>query len=257
MNIHELRADIDKIDNEMLALFQARMELSKKVAAYKIAHGSVILDAKRERQIIGKYDEDAYFKRFIQEIMEISRCIQTKIALNNNIVLIGMMGSGKTSVGRILSDLLDIECVDTDKAVEKAQKLSIPSIFSRYGEKGFRSLESAQIASAVAKKPPRVISTGGGVILNEKNMLLLRSNGLVFFLNRPIEAIQYDLENVFSKRKFRLKRPLLAKKNDLIRIYQERLPLYKKYADYEIKGNFRSIDAAQRILKELQLRGKL
>ncbi len=229
MNLDEIRLNIDKINEEMLKLFKQRMELSRQVVLYKSENKIPILNKQREQEIIARYSEgDPFTAQFFEYLMQISRNWQTKIRLSKNIILIGMMGSGKTTIGRLLAKKLVLPLIDTDDEIEKEANMSINDIFKKQGEEAFRLLESLKIKEA-SEKPPAIISTGGGVILNDKNMKILKEKGIIFFLNRSVKAIEADIE---------LKsRPLLQKGVDMVsKIYKERLLLYQKYADYEIKG---------------------
>ena len=244
MNLEEIRIEIDEINEKMLALFQKRMELSKQVITYKLEHQIPIINKKREAEIIAHYGaDDPFAMQFFESIIEISRNWQTKLMIDKNIVLIGMMGSGKTTIGRILEHQLALPFVDVDSKIEIAAGMSIPEIFEQ-GEEVFRQLEACEIEK-IAKCMPSVISTGGGVILQEKNMQKLKENGIVFFLNRPIKAVVADIA---------LKdRPMLDNRIErVLEIYEERLPLYQKYADYEIKSAKTPREVSAEIITLLQ-----
>lgn len=148
----------------------------------------------------------------------------------NNIILIGLMGSGKTTVGRILGKKLGREFVDTDRVIEEKLGKSITEIFNTQGEEFFREFEKLTIAEA-AKHSDTVIATGGGAVMNEENMLALKSGGKVFFL----AACPWTLANRLKGDK---KRPLLEgaqtvdEATDKLRgCLGSRQPLYEKYAD--------------------------
>jgi len=165
-----------------------------------------------------------------------------------NIVLIGMPGSGKTSVGKILAESLNMDFCDVDEYIEKKSGKTIPEIFKE-GEKHFRTLERAAIEE-LSQKTNTVIATGGGVVLFRQNIENLKRKGLVFFINRPIDDIVNDID--ISNR------PLLA--NDVNRIYQlfrERYELYKKYSDFEVKSQNEIMDTVKKIIKILEDRNYL
>jgi len=124
--------------------------------------------------------------------------------MNNKIYLVGSMGSGKSSIGKLLAKKLDIPYYDLDKTIESDEKMSISKIFDRYDEKYFRKLESAALEK-YSKYNKFVISTGGGCILNEKNQKILKS-GLVIYLKINLDA-QYE------RIKNRSHRPLLNNTN--------------------------------------------
>ncbi|QCX34710.1 shikimate kinase [Caloramator sp. E03] len=149
-----------------------------------------------------------------------------KININKNIVFIGMPGAGKTSVGKAVSQRLQLPFYDVDTYIENKEGQLIKDIFQQYGEEHFRRLESEAIIE-VSKNCPSIISTGGGTVKISSNMEVLKSNSIIIFLNRPIENIIKDIDISV--------RPLLA--GDVSKIYnlfKERYPLYKKYCDIEI-----------------------
>lgn len=105
-----------------------------------------------------------------------------------NVVLIGFMGTGKTSTGKLLANRLGYFFIDTDNKIEIDNKISINDMFAQYGEKYFRNKE-AETIHKVAEYHNAVISTGGGVVLNEDNMIALRQNGIIITLKASIDVI--------------------------------------------------------------------
>ena len=166
-----------------------------------------------------------------------------------NIVLIGLMGCGKSTVGRALSYRFKMPYVDLDAWLERKEGRSISEIFAQDGEAAFREIEHRVVEEASAWSG-HIISTGGGVVLREDNMKALRKNAIVVFINRPVEEI---VKNVNIR-----KRPLLANGPEkLFQIRREREPLYRKYADLEINncGSFRDgvQNAYRRIRRAIHL----
>ncbi len=146
-----------------------------------------------------------------------------------NIFIIGPMGSGKSTVGKILSDELFLNFFDTDEEIELRTGASIDWIFDLEGEEGFRKRES-DILLEMVQKNSIVLSTGGGIILSDNNRELLSSRGTVFFLSTPI-YIQVERT---SKDK---DRPLLKKGDPtkiLTKLHKKREGLYQSVADYVV-----------------------
>lgn len=145
--------------------------------------------------------------------------------LTKNIVMIGMPGSGKTTIGKELSKRLKVEFCDIDEYIIEKEGKSISEIFEK-GEDYFRSIESRTVKE-VSSKFPQIIATGGGVVKREENIKVLRQNGIIIFLNRPVKHIAQDVD-IKS-------RPLLKDGPEkLYELFKERYELYNKYCDYKI-----------------------
>ncbi|MCT4564415.1 MAG: shikimate kinase [Maledivibacter sp.] len=161
--------------------------------------------------------------------------------VNENIILIGMPGSGKTSIGRLVADELSMEFCDIDEYIEKKEGRSIPDIFQNDGEEYFRKLESESVEE-VSRYTDSVISTGGGVIKFHKNMEFLNESGIIIFVNRALDNIISDIQTHG--------RPLLKDgKERLYKLYNERIDLYKKYCNYEIINDGSIEDVVERIIE--------
>lgn len=112
-----------------------------------------------------------------------------------NIVLIGIMGCGKTTCGNYLASILDnFKFIDTDYEIEKQQKLKINQIFSQFGEDYFRSLEH-KLIKKIINESNKIIATGGGIVENSQNINLLLKHDTVFYLNTPLEIIKNRIHN--------------------------------------------------------------
>ena len=155
-----------------------------------------------------------------------------------NLVLIGMPGSGKSTVGKILSRMLCMPLVDTDALVEQTAGKTIPELFAQEGEAAFRDRETAAVRQAAALDNT-VIATGGGIVLRPENMEALAATGLVFFRDR-------DLEDILGED--HMGRPLVGRDPEKLRIiYTQRIELYRKYAQYIISNTKTAEEAAARI----------
>ena len=142
-----------------------------------------------------------------------------------NIVLIGMPGSGKSTLGRYLAELLGREFLDADEEIEKASGQTIPELFA-VSEDRFRDWETA-IVRKLSQTDNKVLAMGGGVVLREENIACLKKNGLIVFIDRSPGAIVRDIETG--------SRPLLAAgKEKIYELYARREKLYREAADLTV-----------------------
>ena len=153
-----------------------------------------------------------------------------------NIVLVGMPGSGKTTIGAALSAITGREAVDLDAEIVKKAGKSIPEIFAASGEDGFRAIESEVTAECGARRGV-ILVTGGGVVTRGVNYAPLRSNGRIYQICRPIEALSRE------------GRPL-SQNADLSQMAAVRMPLYQKFADCAVENNRTPKDAAAEIWRD-------
>lgn len=176
---------------------------------------------------------------FDKEIVDsVTEKILKKVSTDmKSIVLIGMPGSGKSSIGNFLAEKTGREFLDTDEEAEKIASLSPAEIIKTQGEKNFRKIENEAVKS-LCKLSGKIIATGGGVVTNEENFDAIRQNSTVFFINRDISVLPTD------------NRPL-SQKNSLDDMFKIRLPLYRKFCDFEIDGNGTIEEVAQRILERI------
>lgn len=162
-----------------------------------------------------------------------------------NLYLVGPMGAGKTTVGRHLADLLGREFLDSDHEIERKTGATIPWIFEKEGEHGFRSRESTVI-DELTKKQNLVLATGGGAVTQVLNRNYLKNRGIVIYLYTPVEL---QLQRTYRDKN----RPLLQVENPeqkLRELLNIRDPLYRDVAHYIIETNQGAArDLAQRILQ--------
>ena len=146
-----------------------------------------------------------------------------------NIVLIGMPSCGKTTLGKKLSKELGYDFIDLDNAIVSKANKSIPEIFKESGEVGFRKIES-EVCLEASKCNHTVISCGGGIIKNKMNMKALALNGFIIYIKRDVNQLLVGNG-----------RPLSKDKDTLVKMFEERHPLYLKYSDVSISntGNFK------------------
>lgn len=146
-----------------------------------------------------------------------------------NIYLIGLMGAGKTTIGKQLAKALKIPFFDSDKVIEEHTGVDIPTIFEFEGEEGFRDREQ-KIIRKLTEMKGIVLATGGGTILREANRDLLKANGYIVYL-------QCSIERILERTRRDTQRPLLKTDNPRERLYNlsnQRHPLYLSCADFKI-----------------------
>ena len=170
--------------------------------------------------------------------------------LMRSVVLVGMMGSGKTAVGRALSARLGVPFLDSDAAIEEAAQASIAEIFARDGEPFFRDREAAVIARLLSG-PPAIVSTGGGAFMAERNRGAISQKGVALWLDA-------DLDTLWERVRHKDTRPLLRTpdpRGTLAALYEKRVPVYR-LADLSVKTEpgFSIEDTASRALEVLATR---
>ena len=168
---------------------------------------------------------------------KIDKIYQNLLASKQNIVLIGMPGCGKSTVGKQLAEVLDMDFVDTDTLIEQTAQKTISQIFEDSGETSFREIES-EIIFDIAKTQSKVIATGGGAVLRSINTDALKQNGKLYFLDRPLS----DLVTTDD-------RPLSSNRNDLEKRYNERYDIYCSSCDVHVEASG-SVSDVVKIIKE-------
>ena len=173
--------------------------------------------------------------------------------LKKPVALVGMMGSGKSAIGKVVSSIIDVPFVDADVEIEKAAKLSISEIFERHGEKFFRDREN-QVIKRLLKERPCVLATGGGAFVDEKIRISIKQHGVSVWLNA-------DLETLWKRVKHKKTRPLLRTDNPketLANIYKKRIETYS-LADViiESRGTSSLEKMANRVINSLLDRNEL
>ncbi len=164
-----------------------------------------------------------------------------------NIVLIGFRGTGKSTVGKLLAQRLERDFIDSDKCIESSTGKTIKSIFEEVGEKGFRKIE-ADIITELSKMDNTVISAGGGVVLKEENVRILKNNGFLVLLEATPKIIH---NRITQDEKTTQQRPSLTDKTPLDEIKHlitKREHAYKNAADYTINTSYVSCED---IVKEI------
>lgn len=137
------------------------------------------------------------------------------------IVFVGLMGAGKTAIGRKLAQMLDIPFVDSDHEIEDVSRMSVPELFERYGEPEFRALEQ-RVIERLVREGPRVVSTGGGAFMNEHTRAAIAGHGVSIWLKADLDLL---MERVAKKQN----RPLLKNPDPravMQKLMADRYPVY-------------------------------
>jgi len=225
----KLSAVIDVVYNPM----RTKLLVEAKKAGIRTANGLFMLTAQAlmAHNLFFGIEAD---KR--QDLMSIEEALSKAVKRFSNIVLIGMPGCGKTTIGRELAKIYEKDFVDTDDLIEVRTGRKIPDIINEDGEPRFRELESGVIAEAAAKTN-QVLATGGGSVLAEENRDALAQNGIVIFLERSLDRLATN------------GRPLSV---DLGVLYQQRLPIYESFCQYEVTLDDDLADNIRRIKEALE-----
>lgn len=167
-----------------------------------------------------------------------------------NIVLIGFMGSGKTTIAKAISKKLKFSVLDTDVYIQNKYKMSIKSMFNKFGEEYFRHIES-DVCKEISSFQNIIISTGGGIIKNPINIENLKSTAIIVYLDLDFKTSYNRIKNT--------NRPLVASNSyiELRDLYYERKSIYKQYADIKIDIKKSVTFNTNEVIKHLYLRGHL
>ena len=159
---------------------------------------------------------------------------KARVALGGrNLVLIGLMGAGKSAIGRLTAQALGIPFIDSDHEIERVSRMSITDLFAAYGETEFRALE-ARVIKRLLKSGPRVISTGGGAFINETSRRYIKRGGLTLWLKA-------DLDVLWERVNKRDSRPLLKTENPKQTLENLMNARYPIYAEADLKVHSRDV----------------
>lgn len=167
------------------------------------------------------------------------RVYKKVLSEKENIVLVGMPASGKTTVGTLIASMLSRKLVDTDAEITSDEDKQITDIFAELGESGFRDIEERVIREKVLSLGGAVIATGGGAILRDSNVDALKQNGRLFFLDRPLGLLIPTDD-----------RPLASTADAIKQRYEERYPRYMAVSDVRIDASGAPEEIANNIIQE-------
>ena len=217
-------------------------------AVYNPIRTNLVLDAMEK----GVKAEGGLYMLVMQAVVAVEKFLDTEISrkiadevfasvlsAKENIVLTGMPGSGKSTVGKLLSATVDgYEFIDTDVEIEKLCGCAIKELIASKGEKYFRDIES-DVIRRVSAEGCRIISTGGGAVLREDNIRALRQNGRIFFIDANLSRLRATDS-----------RPLSNTEDKLVKLYNDRIDIYNSTADVTVPDADTARGEAEYILKK-------
>lgn len=241
--LNEYRKALDAIDDRIIAAFSERMDTVDAIGAWKREHRVEAFDPDREQAMLTRLCAEVpeqrrdAVKALYAAILSISKAQQR--FQNTNIVLIGMPGSGKTSVARHLSTLLNRPIASTDEESERRIGATIESLFRTQGEAAFRKIET-EVVRDLASVWGSIIATGGGTVVSGENRRILRGNSRIYYIRRPLSEL--DTAG----------RPLSQGEGALERLYAQRHAIYESFSDVQLDADADFAETAKRIAEEFK-----
>ncbi len=230
-------------DDKIIDALVERNAIIEKIMAYKETYGMPILqpaqEEKQQRRLDAKLKDNKYrdeIQDVFKRILRNSKRIQARRLFSYNIVLIGFMGAGKTTISDYLSMMFDMKLVEMDQEIAEREQMSIPDIFATYGEEYFRNLETNLLKELQTGKNC-IISCGGGVARREENVVEMKKNGRVVLLTASPETI-------YDRVKDSNDRPLLKDNNNvefIADLMEKRREKYEAAADVVIQTDGKTI----------------
>lgn len=237
------REQLALCDDKIIDALMERNAIIEKIMAYKEEYGMPILQPQQERKQKvrleqklehNKYQDEIY--DVFQRILKNSKRIQARKLFDYNIVLIGFMGAGKTTVSDYLSTMFDMDIIEMDQEVADREEMSIPDIFATYGEEYFRDLETSLLVELQDRKNV-IISCGGGTALRENNVAEMKKNGRVVLLTASPETIYERVKDSDD-------RPVLkGRKNvdGIAELMEQRREKYEAAADIVVQTDHKTV----------------
>ena len=253
--LEEIRERLDLCDKKIVSVLEERMDIIKEIMVYKKENGLPILQPEQEKRqrkmLLTHVDENTYKDEILDiftYIVENSRRIQAKTLFTYNILLIGFMGAGKTTISDYLSTMFDMDIVEMDQVIAEREEMSISDIFATYGEEYFRDLETNLLIEMQSHKNA-VISCGGGAALRERNVAEMKKNGRVVLLTATPETI-------YERVKDSNDRPVLnGRKNvkGISELMEQRREKYEAAADIVINTDDKTVlQICEELVQRLQ-----
>lgn len=230
-------------DDKIIDALAERSGIVERIMAYKEEYGMPILQPRQEEKQKKRIEEKLKGNKYKEEIQDVFSCIQknskriqARQLFDYNIVLIGFMGAGKSTVSEYLSTLFAMKYVEMDQVIAKREQMSIPDIFETYGEEYFRNRETELLIELQSERNV-VISCGGGAAMRERNVAEMKKNGRVVLLTASPEVIYGRVKDTED-------RPVLkGRKNveGISELMEQRRGKYEAAADIVIRTDRKSV----------------
>lgn len=230
-------------DDKIIDALVERNAIIEKIMAYKEKYGMPILQPAQEAKQQKRLDEKLEGNKYQEEIQDVfarilrnSKRIQARKLFSYNIVLIGFMGAGKSTIADYLSTMFDMKLVEMDQEISDREEMSIPDIFATYGEEYFRNLET-ELLRELQNGRNCIISCGGGAALRSENVVEMKKNGRVVLLTASPETI-------YERVKDSSDRPLLSGNNSvefIADMMEKRREKYEEAADIVVQTDDKTI----------------
>lgn len=237
------REQLALCDDKIIDALVERNAIVEKIMAYKEQYGMPILqpqqEAKQKARLKEKLDDNKYKEEIYDVFRRINRNskrIQARKLFDYNIILIGFMGAGKTTISDYLSTMFAMNIVEMDQVIAEREEMSIPDIFATYGEEYFRDLETNLLIEMQSRKNT-VVSCGGGAAMRERNVKEMKKNGRVVLLTASPETI-------YERVKDSNDRPVLnGRKNvkDISLLMEQRREKYEAAADIVVNTDGKTV----------------
>ena len=237
------REQLALCDDKIIDALVERNFIIEKIMAYKEEYGMPILQPHQEEKQKRRLEEKLKENKYKEEIFDVFGCIlrnskriQARKLFDYNIVLIGFMGAGKSTISDYLSTMFDMDIVEMDQVIAEREEMSIPDIFATYGEEYFRNCETELLKKMQSRKNV-LISCGGGVVLRECNVEQMKKNGRVVLLTA-------SPEEVYERVKDSDDRPVLAGRKNvkgIAELMEARREKYEAAADIIVNTDHKTV----------------
>ena len=247
-------------DDKIIDALMERNAVIEKIMAYKETYGMPVLQPAQEEKQEKRRKEKLAGNKYQEEIQDVfkrimlnSKSIQARKLFHYNIVLIGFMGAGKSTISDYLSTMFAMRLIEMDQVIEEREEMSISDIFATYGEEYFRNLET-KLLKELQNTNNCVISCGGGAALKEENVKEMKKNGRVVLLTASPQTVYERVKDCDD-------RPILDGRNNvevIAEMMEKRREKYEAAADVVIQTDHKTVlqICEELITKLMELNGK-